>query len=120
MTERELNALQIVNRHSLISGGIGLIPLPVVDMVGTMAVQVHMLSDLSKHYDMPFAANRVKQSLTGHGHASKGAMQKAIQVQWRLAEPPEPPDVADALAVALCCARSGAIADLLTSPVQSA
>lgn len=67
-----------------------------------------------------FAANRVKQSLTGHGHASKIAMQKAVQAQWRLAEPPEPPDVADALAVALCCARSGAVADLLTSPVQPA
>ena len=67
-----------------------------------------------------FAANRVKQSLTGHGHASKEAMQKAVQAQWRLAEPPEPPDVADALAVALCCARSGAVTDLLTSPVHPA
>ena len=54
------------------------------------------------------AANRVKQSLTGHGHATKESMQRAIQATFRLAEPPEPPDVADALAVALCCARSGA------------
>ncbi len=50
-----------------------------------------------------FAANRIKQSLTGHGHASKSQMQRAIQAQWNLAEPPEPPDVADALAIALCC-----------------
>ncbi|MGE0445304.1 MAG: YcjF family protein [Vicinamibacterales bacterium] len=64
MTERELGALQIVNRHSLYAGGVGLIPLPIVDMLGTMAVQVHMLSDLSKHYDIPFAANRVKSLLT--------------------------------------------------------
>jgi crossover junction endodeoxyribonuclease RuvC len=58
-----------------------------------------------------YAANRIKQSLTGHGHASKPQMQRAIQNQWNLAEPPEPPDVADALAVALCCgqALSGAI-----------
>lgn len=56
-----------------------------------------------------FAANRVKQSLTGHGHAGKDAMQRAIQALWNLPEPPDPPDVADALAVALCCARSGVL-----------
>jgi crossover junction endodeoxyribonuclease RuvC len=33
-------------------------------------------------------------------------MQRAIQAQWNLAEPPEPPDVADALAVALCCGQA--------------
>ena len=50
-----------------------------------------------------FAANRIKQSLTGHGHASKTQMQRAIQAQWNLPAPPEPADVADALAIALCC-----------------
>ena len=50
-----------------------------------------------------FAANRVKQSLTGHGHASKGQVQRAVQSQWNLPKLPEPPDVADALAVAFCC-----------------
>jgi crossover junction endodeoxyribonuclease RuvC len=53
-----------------------------------------------------FAANRIKQSLVGHGHAAKSQMQKAIQNFWRLKSPPEPPDVADALAVALCCGRN--------------
>lgn len=53
-----------------------------------------------------FAANRIKQSLTGFGHAGKGQMQRTIQSIWNLAEPPEPPDVADALAVALCCGRA--------------
>jgi crossover junction endodeoxyribonuclease RuvC len=52
-----------------------------------------------------FPANRIKQSVTGHGHAAKGQMQRAIQAFWGLAKPPEPPDVADALAVALCCGR---------------
>lgn len=50
-----------------------------------------------------FAANRIKQVLTGHGHAGKAQMQRAIQAQWNLRRPPEPPDVADALAVAFCC-----------------
>jgi crossover junction endodeoxyribonuclease RuvC len=50
-----------------------------------------------------FAANRVKQSVTGNGHASKIQMQRAVQSQWNLPKLPEPPDVADALSVALCC-----------------
>src|SRR5688500_12430879 len=52
-----------------------------------------------------FAANRIKQSLTGFGHAGKDQMQRAIQATWNLPAPPEPPDVADALAIALCCGR---------------
>src|SRR5436190_4407542 len=52
-----------------------------------------------------FAANRIKQSLTGHGHASKQQMQRAIQSMWNLKAAPEPPDVADALAIALCCGQ---------------
>ena len=51
------------------------------------------------------AANRIKQSLTGNGHASKVQMQRAVQHLWNLPAPPEPPDVADALAAALCCGR---------------
>jgi crossover junction endodeoxyribonuclease RuvC len=53
-----------------------------------------------------YSANRVKKNLTGNGHAAKGQMQRAIQALWKLPEPPEPPDVADALAVALCCGRA--------------
>jgi len=52
-----------------------------------------------------FSANRIKQSVVGHGHAGKFQVQKAIQQIWRLKSPPQPPDVADALAVALCCGR---------------
>jgi len=50
-----------------------------------------------------FAANRIKKAVTGNGHASKVQMQRAVQSQWNLPTLPEPPDVADALAVALCC-----------------
>jgi crossover junction endodeoxyribonuclease RuvC len=52
-----------------------------------------------------FPANRIKQSVVGHGHAGKLQVQRAIQHLWRLKEPPRPPDVADALAAALCCGR---------------
>jgi crossover junction endodeoxyribonuclease RuvC len=52
------------------------------------------------------SANRVKKNLTGNGHAGKVQMQRAIQALWNLPTPPEPPDVADALAIALCCGRA--------------
>jgi crossover junction endodeoxyribonuclease RuvC len=65
---------------------------------------VILLAARKRHIQVEqFAANRIKQAVTGHGHASKQQMQRAIQSMWKLAKPPEPPDVADALAVALCC-----------------
>lgn len=48
-------------------------------------------------------ATAVKRFLTGHGHASKPAIQRAIQVSLGLDRLPQPPDVADALAMALAC-----------------
>lgn len=52
-----------------------------------------------------FAANRVKRALVGFGHAGKAQMQRGIASIFQLKEIPEPPDVADALAIALCCGR---------------
>ena len=51
-----------------------------------------------------FAATRIKKSLTGNGHAGKPQMQRAIQTVLALPDVPEPPDVADAIAIALCAA----------------
>ncbi|HEX8832990.1 MAG TPA: crossover junction endodeoxyribonuclease RuvC [Abditibacteriaceae bacterium] len=51
-----------------------------------------------------FLPNEVKQVLTGNGHAPKAAMQAAVKARLHLAAPPSPPDVADALAIALCFA----------------
>jgi len=51
-----------------------------------------------------YAATRIKKSLTGNGRASKNQMQRAIQTILELPDMPEPPDVADAIAIALCCA----------------
>jgi crossover junction endodeoxyribonuclease RuvC len=53
-----------------------------------------------------FSATRIKKSLTGNGRASKGQVQRAIQASLSLPQLPEPSDVADAIAVALCCANS--------------
>jgi crossover junction endodeoxyribonuclease RuvC len=52
-----------------------------------------------------YPATRIKKSLTGNGRASKLQMQRTILSQLHLAQMPEPADVADALAVALCHAN---------------
>jgi crossover junction endodeoxyribonuclease RuvC len=49
-----------------------------------------------------YNATRIKKTITGHGRASKEQMQHAIRNELGLAKLPEPPDVADALAAALC------------------
>ena len=51
------------------------------------------------------AATEVKKALTGNGHASKRQVQRAVQACCGLADLPEPPDVADAIAIALCAGR---------------
>jgi crossover junction endodeoxyribonuclease RuvC len=56
-----------------------------------------------------FAATRIKKSLTGHGRASKEQMQRSIQSILGLATVPEPNDVADAIAAALCCANENSL-----------
>lgn len=50
-------------------------------------------------------STEVKKAVTGYGHASKAQMQRSIQAILSLPEAPSPPDVADALAIALTAAR---------------
>lgn len=49
-----------------------------------------------------YAATQVKKTLTGSGRAPKAQVQMAICREFGLAAVPEPPDVADALAIAFC------------------
>jgi len=56
-----------------------------------------------------FKPNEIKMFLTGHGHAGKPQMQAAVKARLRLAQIPEPPDVADAIAIALCGASRAAL-----------
>jgi crossover junction endodeoxyribonuclease RuvC len=57
----------------------------------------------------PLPSTEVKKAITGYGHASKEQIQRAVQSQCGLAELPSPPDVADAIAIALCHGRRVAI-----------
>jgi crossover junction endodeoxyribonuclease RuvC len=49
-----------------------------------------------------YAATRIKKTLTGNGRAPKEQIQRAIMTELGLDRLPEPNDVADACAVALC------------------
>ena len=49
-----------------------------------------------------YTANEVKQALVGYGSATKDQVQRMVASVLGLAGPPNPPDAADALALAVC------------------
>ncbi len=49
-----------------------------------------------------YAATEIKKSLVGAGRATKGQVQRMVQQRLGLPAPPEPPDLADAIAAAYC------------------
>jgi crossover junction endodeoxyribonuclease RuvC len=99
--------------------------IEVIDQLGPTALAVEQLY---AHYDHPrtailmahargaillaagqrglsvtsYAATRIKKAVTGSGRAGKEQMQLAMLREFRLPQMPEPHDVADALAIALC------------------
>ncbi|MEE8450279.1 MAG: crossover junction endodeoxyribonuclease RuvC [Thermoguttaceae bacterium] len=100
----------------------------VADVIATFRPAVMALEELFSHYKRPrtailmghargviclaateagipvinYSATQVKNILTGSGRAPKAQVQMAIQRELSLTEVPDPPDVADALAIALC------------------
>ena len=100
----------------------------VADVIAALGPSVMALEQLYSHYNRPrtailmghargviclaaaqagipvihYSATQVKRILTGAGRAGKAQVQRAIQRELGLATVPEPPDVADALAIALC------------------
>ncbi len=65
---------------------------------GVICLTAAMAEIPLRHY----AATQVKKMLTGSGRASKGQVQLAVFHEFALLQPPDPPDVADAMAIALC------------------
>ena len=56
----------------------------------------------SKTQVFNYTATKVKNMLTGHGRASKSQIQLSVKSRLRLKTIPEPNDIADALAIAIC------------------
>ncbi|WP_237564781.1 crossover junction endodeoxyribonuclease RuvC [Blastopirellula marina] len=98
------------------------------DVITTLQPQTMAIEQLYSHYERPktaiimghargvlclaaeqagmpihhYSATQIKKLLTGSGRAPKNQVQLSVQRELSLPEIPEPPDVADALAVALC------------------
>ena len=60
-----------------------------------------------------YSPNEVKQAVAGYGAAGKGQVQAMVKALLALPEIPEPPDVADALALALCHVTVGPLKERL-------
>jgi crossover junction endodeoxyribonuclease RuvC len=56
-----------------------------------------------------YTPSKVKSAVAGYGNAPKDQVQRMVAIRLRLAEPPSPPDAADALAVALCHLQEDAL-----------
>jgi crossover junction endodeoxyribonuclease RuvC len=100
----------------------------VSDVIASLKPEVLAIEELYTHYDRPttailmghargvillsaakagipvesYPSTQIKKTITGNGHAAKWQMQEAIRRELNLPVMPEPPDVADALAIALC------------------
>ena len=98
------------------------------EVIASLAPQVMAVEELYSHYERPrtailmghargviclaaaearipvchYAATQVKRLLTGNGRANKLQIQRAVCREFGLTQTPEPPDVADAMAIALC------------------
>ena len=98
------------------------------DVIGAFQPAAMAIEELYSHYERPrtailmghargviclaaaqadvpvvsYSATQVKRLLTGSGRAPKSQVQRAICQEFGLTAPPEPPDVADAMAIALC------------------
>ncbi len=56
-----------------------------------------------------FGPSEIKSSVCGNGKADKKAVQKMVTLLMNLQKTPKPDDVADAIAVAICCAGKNII-----------
>lgn len=63
---------------------------------------IHLAAEQAGIPVVSYAATKIKKTMTGSGRAPKDQMQRAVQFELRLSQIPEPPDVADAIAIAFC------------------
>ncbi len=54
---------QVLRNHVLGALGVGLIPIPIVDLVALTGVQMNLLRRLAQEYDVPFSEDIVKHLL---------------------------------------------------------
>ncbi len=78
------DANNIVKNHVIGAMGISLVPIPLVDLVGLIGIQLKMLHSLANHYRVPFSENLGKSlivSLVGGVMPTSTAMTLASLVK---------------------------------------
>lgn len=91
--ERLARAHHLVQNHVLAATGIGLVPVPLADVVGVMALQIKLVHGLALHYGVPFkehiARSLVAALLSGASSAllvrGLASLAKAVPVLGSLA-----------------------------------
>lgn len=63
--DKEKMAVTVVRNYTLLSAGVGVLPLPIIDMVTMLALQMLMIHKLAKIYGVPYAEQRVKAAVAG-------------------------------------------------------
>ncbi|MEX2144964.1 MAG: crossover junction endodeoxyribonuclease RuvC [Candidatus Spechtbacterales bacterium] len=77
----------------------------VIHVSQARGVALLIAAQRAKEY-FSFTPLQIKQAVTGYGRADKKQVQTMVKTLLRLDEVPKPDDAADALAVAICCANS--------------
>lgn len=75
--DRIIEANSIIKNHMFVSSGFGIVPIPMVDLIGITGTQVSMLKSLSELYGQDFKQDWAKKaigSLVGGGVAIPVAM----------------------------------------------
>jgi len=62
--ENGVTPCSIIKKNILVSMGMGLIPIPMVDIIAITGVQLNMLRRLAKIYEVPFNEHKVKSTLS--------------------------------------------------------
>jgi uncharacterized protein (DUF697 family) len=76
-------ANKIVNKYILWAMGAGFLPVPWLDMAAVSGVQIKMLNDLSKYYDIKFSENTGKSIIASLiGSISAEYMTRSTITSW--------------------------------------
>ncbi|MBI9089237.1 MAG: DUF697 domain-containing protein [Desulfobacterium sp.] len=57
-------ANKTIQTHTLSAMGIGLVPIPLVDLLGITGVQINLIRKLAGIYEVPYTNDRIKNVLT--------------------------------------------------------
>ena len=89
-------------------------------MVGEVKGIVKLAAAYKDLRVVTYTPSQIKQAVVGYGKATKQQIQKMVQVLLKLKELPKPDHAADALALAICHARSHKVLRLQGKILSSA